>query len=108
MSHNSHTSPADEITVRPAVAADRDAVARIAERDSRPTPRGTLLVAEVAGEIRAAIALDDGATIADPFRPTAELVEMLRISARAAGAAARPAITFARSRRERLAFRSAA
>jgi hypothetical protein len=36
-----------------------------------------MLIAEVGGELRAAIPLDGGPAIADPFQRTAELVAML-------------------------------
>jgi hypothetical protein len=65
------------VTIRADQATDRAALRRVAQRDSRPIPRGELLVAEVDGEIQAAIALATGEVIADPFRPTAELVRML-------------------------------
>ena len=34
-------------------------------------------MAEVAGELWAAISVDDGHAVADPFRPTGELVALL-------------------------------
>ena len=39
---------------------------------------GTLLVAESDGEIRAAYSVDEGRAIADPFVPTAGLVDLLK------------------------------
>jgi hypothetical protein len=42
---------------------------------------GEILVAEVAGELQAAIEVASGAAIADPFRPTAHLVELLYLRA---------------------------
>lgn len=33
----------------------------------------------VGDELRAALALENGASLADPFQPTAELVELLRV-----------------------------
>lgn len=70
------------ITVRPARPADASALLRVAERDSRPLPAEPLLVAECESELVAAISLGDGAVVADPFRPTAEIVELLRFHAR--------------------------
>jgi hypothetical protein len=40
------------------------------------------LVAEVGGEVRAALSLRDGAVVADPFHPTAALAELLRAYSR--------------------------
>ncbi|HEY3193197.1 MAG TPA: hypothetical protein VGJ61_10455 [Solirubrobacterales bacterium] len=39
------------------------------------------MIAEVDGEGWAAVALESGEVLADPFRPTADLVEMLRLRA---------------------------
>jgi hypothetical protein len=41
-----------------------------------------LLVAEVDGEVRAALSLDTGEAVADPFAPSAALVDLLRTRAR--------------------------
>jgi hypothetical protein len=40
-------------------------------------PAQPILVAEVDGELRAALSMVDGAVIADPFHRTAPLVELL-------------------------------
>jgi hypothetical protein len=87
------------ITIRPAATGDDEAVARLAAVDSAQVPTAPLLVAEVNGELRAAVSLSDGRAIADPFRPTADLVALLygRIEA------ARPRA--ARGRRPRLSAR---
>jgi hypothetical protein len=66
------------MTIREASATDRRALVRLAQRDTSPVPGGRLLIAEVDGEVRAAIEVDSGRAIADPFRPTAELVDLLR------------------------------
>jgi len=77
MYYKHETSDQDSITIRQARGEDADAVARLAERDSADVPPGGLLVAAVGGELRAAISIDGGETIADPFHPTAELVRLL-------------------------------
>ena len=82
------------ITIRPAYADDDDALMRLAALDSADTvPARPLLLAEADGELRAALSLSDGRVIADPFRRTADLVELLRTHAgtrsRAAGRAGR-------------------
>ena len=69
------------ITIRPAYADDDVAVRRLAILDSAEIPAGPLLLAEVDGELRAALSLGDGTAIADPFAPTAELVALLRVRA---------------------------
>ncbi|MGH2954376.1 MAG: hypothetical protein ACRDK9_10235 [Solirubrobacterales bacterium] len=70
------------VTVRMATATDLAAIARVAERDSRPAPPGPHLVAERDGVVEAVLSLRTAAVVADPFRPTAELVELLRLRAR--------------------------
>jgi len=65
------------ITIRSASADDRTALERLAALDSARPPSGDVLVAEVGGELRAALGAD-GAAIADPFDATGELVELLR------------------------------
>ncbi len=73
---------ASALTLRYAVPADADALDRLAQLDSRRAPRGVVLVAEVGGELWAAISLDDRHAVADPFRPTGELVALLLERAR--------------------------
>jgi hypothetical protein len=68
-------------TIRRAAAADASAVARLAALDSASPPTGELLLAEVDGELWAAVEIDSGAAIADPFRPSGDLVELLRFRA---------------------------
>ena len=70
-------SVAEAVTIRMAVPADAAALSRLAQLDSAPPPDPMALVAEVGGELCAALELGSGRAIADPFRPTAELVEML-------------------------------
>jgi hypothetical protein len=72
----------DRFTVRGASPADGPALTRLAALDSKPLPRGRLLVADVDGELWAAVALDGLRTVADPFRPSGELVLLLRERAR--------------------------
>jgi hypothetical protein len=75
-----HTSgnPAETLTIRMAVSADAEALGRLAQLDSAPPPAPVpTLVAEVDGELRAAVPLHGGPALADPFRPTVELVAIL-------------------------------
>jgi hypothetical protein len=69
------------VTLRLAGEEDEAAVARLAQLDSRSVPAPPLLVAERAGRIDAAVSLSAGDAVADPFRRTAELVELLRCHA---------------------------
>lgn len=77
----SPTSTVDPLTIR--LARDRDGAElwRLATLDSADVPAGPVLIAEVDGRAVAAVALADGAAIADPFHPTAGLVELLRVRA---------------------------
>jgi hypothetical protein len=69
--------PTDAILIRSATTADTPRIERLAALDSSPVPTGDLLVAEVAGEVRAALRIADHAVIADPFTPTASLIGLL-------------------------------
>ena len=71
----------DGVTIRRSHAGDRAALQRLAQLDSRRLAEGELLVAEVEGELRAALPLGGGNAIADPFRPTAPLVSLLGLRA---------------------------
>jgi len=70
------------VTLRFASPADRGPLARLAELDSSTPPRQPVLLAEVDGQLRAALALTDGTLVADPFQPTADLIHLLRSRAR--------------------------
>jgi hypothetical protein len=65
------------ITTRRARPDDETALKRLAQLDSHPPLEGPLLVAEVAGELRAARSMRTGETIADPFQHTAHLRDLL-------------------------------
>lgn len=71
-----------EITIRRLDRTiDGPALARLAEKDTRPAPRDDALGAYVDGELMAAIELDTGRVIADPFKPTSELRKLLKLRA---------------------------
>jgi hypothetical protein len=74
-------SPVTRVTLRFAAAADADRLRRLAELDSATPPSGPALVAEIDGRLRAALPLDGGPPISDPFRGGVELVELLRLRA---------------------------
>jgi len=83
------TTETGAIVIRHATDADICALADLAILDSRGSLTGPALIAEVDGVARAALDLDDGSVAADPFAPTAELVELLRLHARSSHTAAR-------------------
>ncbi len=66
------------VTIRLAERGDAAALAHLAGRDTRRVPRAPIAVAERGGLIVAAVSLGDGSAIADPFAPTAAVVEMVR------------------------------
>jgi len=72
------TSP---ISIRSAYPDDADALRRLAALDSAPLPEAPVLVADLGGELHAALSLSDGAVVADPFAPTADLVVLLEVQA---------------------------
>jgi hypothetical protein len=74
--------PSHSIVIRQSVEEDVRTLAGLAILDSRPELRGPALLAEVDGVARAALDLSDGSVAADPFAPTVELVELLRLRAR--------------------------
>jgi len=76
------------LTIRHATAADEADLIRLATLDSSRVPSGELLVAQVDGNLVAALSIDTGAAIADPFEHTAAIVELLHVQARAARPAA--------------------
>ena len=69
------------LTLRHANVADSSDLARLASLDSAAPFTGDALVAFVDGEPWAAIELDTGTVVADPFRPSGELVDLLRLRA---------------------------
>ena len=89
------------VTLRIGSLADQGPLARLAELDSAAPPPLPVLLAEVDGQLRAALALTGGAVVADPFHPTADLIDLLHARATQLGATLR----IRRSRRLRSWFR---
>jgi hypothetical protein len=65
------------LTIRMAQPSDTVALNRLAALDSSEVPQQPVLVAEVGGQLWAAISLDDLQLVGDPFRPTGELQFLL-------------------------------
>jgi hypothetical protein len=65
------------ITIRESTDSDALQLRRLAELDSARPLTGPVLVAEHGGHAVAAVSLDGRRSIADPFLPTANVVEML-------------------------------
>ena len=70
------------ITIRHATAADEADLTRVAALDSSRVPSGELLVAELDGRVVAALSIDTGAAVADPFEHPASIVDSMRAQAR--------------------------
>ena len=79
--HFSMSTTTDTVTIRHAGSQDAVALKLLAMLDSTPPLRGPVLVAESGGLVLAAMSLRDGHVAADPFFPTADLVELLRARA---------------------------
>jgi hypothetical protein len=77
------------LTIRWATPDDAVPIALLARLDDSRPPRGVVLLAEVGEELWAAISLDDGHLIADPFRLSGEVAFDLAQRARKAKRAER-------------------
>jgi hypothetical protein len=71
------SAPAEAITIRRATESDCSVLERLAALDSSTVPSGDVLIAEVGDEPRAAIEVATARVVADPFRRTDHLVELL-------------------------------
>jgi hypothetical protein len=69
------------LTLRLARPADAALVRRLALLEGVKPPREAL-VAELAGDVLAAISIHDGRVVADPFQHTAHVVGLLRLRRR--------------------------
>jgi hypothetical protein len=73
-------TPDSEITFRvSADDADAASIRRLATSDSEPAPHGPALLAELCGELVAAIGLADGRAVADRRRASGSLLTLLRL-----------------------------
>ncbi len=79
--HHTARTTAAAVAVRPATEADITTLVELAGLDSAPVPAGTVLIAEVGGTPQAAIGIENGAIVADPFRRTGAAVRVLRAHA---------------------------
>jgi hypothetical protein len=79
-------------TIALRTATDRDAaiLEKLAALDSAPPLHAPAVVALVDGRPVAAASLSDASVVADPFVPTADVVEILQARVAASAAASRP------------------
>jgi hypothetical protein len=73
------TSPS--VLIRAARGSDGPALEALAALDSAVVPAGSVLVAEADGELVAALSATTGERIADPFRPTRDVIALLELRA---------------------------
>jgi hypothetical protein len=73
--------PKMNLTIRRATDADEFAVRRLSALDSAFPPTGDVLLAEMDDELWAALSIDTGHAVADPFRASGDLVDLLRFRA---------------------------
>jgi hypothetical protein len=74
--------PEAPVTLRFARPDDAFELAHLAQLDSAAAPAPPALLGEMSGRLVAALSLADGGVIADPFVPSAAVVELLRARAR--------------------------
>jgi hypothetical protein len=91
-----HRSPelSEEVRIRFAYPDDLLTVRRLAALDSQPSLDGDVLIADVDGVAVAALSVQDGRVVADPFAYTEAVIDLLRL--RASRAAPTPAPAAAR------------
>jgi hypothetical protein len=85
MAHNLNTRNrlAKPVHIRLSDDRDEGALDRLAALDSREVPEGPFLLAEVDDELLVAAPLDNTSEpLADPFRPTADIVDLLKFRTR--------------------------
>jgi hypothetical protein len=70
------------LTIRRATASDEADLTRLAALDSSRLPSGELLVAALDDRLVAALSIDTGAAVADPFEHTAAIVDSMRAQVR--------------------------
>jgi hypothetical protein len=61
------------------LSACREELEHLAQLSERPLHEGDWIVADVDGVAVAAVSVDDGATVYDPFRPTAQALSLLKL-----------------------------
>jgi len=71
-----------EITIRHATDNDVTAVRHLAALDESDAPQGDALLAFVDGELVAARSVKDSVAVADPFRRTRHVLELLDLQRR--------------------------
>jgi hypothetical protein len=87
----------DAVALRLCSVQDDEALERLALLEGRPSPRGRYVLAEVDGQVVAALPLGGGEPLCDPFRRTAHVLPLLRLRASQLEAQPRPRIEAAKA-----------
>jgi hypothetical protein len=87
----------EAVSLRICRVSDDPSLERLAALEGQAVPHGRQLLAEVDGEIVAALPLAGGAFLGDPFRPTAHLLPLMRQRAAQLYAPPHPHIDAARA-----------
>jgi hypothetical protein len=61
------------------LSACRDEIERLAQLSDRPSREGDWIVADVDGVAVAAVSVEDGTTLYDPFKATSQAVSLLKL-----------------------------
>jgi hypothetical protein len=69
------------LVLRPATSADTADLERLAALDSARPLVGEVMLAHADGDVRAALSVETGRSVADPFYPSLELLPLLRAAA---------------------------
>ena len=80
-SSSSRSGGYDRVAVRLAGPEDEAAMAHVAALDSSALAGGPHLIAEADGDVIAALAIRSGQAVADPFRWTADVIELMKVRA---------------------------
>jgi hypothetical protein len=77
----SHTAPPRPVrtAIELRLSACREEIERLAQLSERPLHDGDWLVADVDGVPVAAVSVEDGATVYDPFKPTNQALSLLKL-----------------------------
>jgi hypothetical protein len=79
--HRKREALASPITIRRAHPDNVAAPAHLAALDSSEVPDAPVFLATFDGELRAALSLNDGALVADPFQSSVPMVDLLKAAA---------------------------
>jgi hypothetical protein len=74
-----HAPQPVRMAIKLRLSACREELERLAALSERPLRDGDWIVAELDGVPVAAVSVEDGATVYDPFKPTSQIVSLLEL-----------------------------